>query len=277
MWHPAQSKPRAHSAASWQLRHFARKYATRSDGGRHGVRVVTGSTPQPVARGALAAALCKFFHVAIDLELAPLRGHNVSDEIGQQVARAIVCQLAACADDARLAGQMALGTYAIASLGRKFGGVHHLALAFDVQGTGTVAALAARYRSGQKPDRHRHSRALAPARLAGMAEEAGRLDRPAPAGYGIGGVAGRDVPGTGLRVPGDRRLEEESVAEVAKAAAGNTRADVVAELALVSPRRPWRAGPGPWHRCHSGLGKRRGGMIPESAREVTRRCSSPSA
>ena len=77
-------------------------------------------------------------------------------------------------------------------------------------------------------------RALAPADLAGVAEKAGWLDRPAPARYGVGRIAGRDVPGAGLRVPGDGRLEKESVADIAKAATRNAGSDVVAELALVS-------------------------------------------
>ena len=77
-------------------------------------------------------------------------------------------------------------------------------------------------------------RALAPANLARMAKEAGWLDRPAPAGCRVGRITWRDVPRTRLRVPGDRRFEEESVARIGEAAAGNAGSDVVAELALVS-------------------------------------------
>ena len=160
---------------------------------------------------------------------------------------------------------MALRTDPVAARRREFGGVHHLGLAFDVQGTGPVAALAADTVLAESRIAVAIERALAPADLAGVAEEAGWLDRPAPAGCGVGRIPGRDVPGPGLRVPRDRRLEEESVAEVGKAAAGNAGSDVVAELALISPSRPWTSGPGRRRRCHSGLGKRRGGMIPEPA------------
>ena len=55
--------------------------------GGHGVRVVAGAAPQAVARSALAATLGKFLDVAIDLEVACACGHEVSDEIGQDVAR----------------------------------------------------------------------------------------------------------------------------------------------------------------------------------------------
>ena len=198
------------------------------------MRVVTGATPQAVARLTLAGALLKLLDVAIHLEIARPRGHEAGDEIGQSVARAVVREVAARARNAGLAGQMALGADGIAARRRKPGGVHHFGLAFDVLGTGPVAALARNTILSKRRIAVGVDRALSPTRLAGVAEEAGWLDGPAPAGCGIGRVAGRDVPGTGLRVPRDRRLEEESVADEAKAPAGSSRADVVAELALLS-------------------------------------------
>src|ERR1700722_1608558 len=101
---------------------------------------------------------------------------------------------------------MALGTDSIAARGRKRRWVHHLGLAFDVQRTGPVAALTSDPVLVKSGIGIGIQRALAPASLAGMAEEAGGLDGPAPAGGGIGRVAGGDVPRTGLRVPSDRGL-----------------------------------------------------------------------
>jgi len=71
--------------------------------------------------------------------------------------------------------------------------------------------------------------------LAGMAEEAGRLDGTAPARDGVSRISRRDVPRTGLGIPRDGGLEQEAIAEVAEAPAGRSRSDVVVELAMVEP------------------------------------------
>src|SRR4051794_853488 len=129
---------------------------------------------------------------------------------------------------------MALGTDRIPARRRKLGRVYHFAFTFDVQGTGSVTPFTGNTVLIEGRISIGVYRAFARARLAGVAEKAGWLDGPAPSRCRVGRVARRDVPGTGLRVPCDRRLEKESVADVAKAATGNAGSNVVAKLALIS-------------------------------------------
>src|SRR5436305_349377 len=129
---------------------------------------------------------------------------------------------------------MALRTDVIAARRRKPGGIDHLPLAFHVQRAGSVATLAADAVLRKSRIAVCILRPLASANLAGVAKQAGWLDRPAPVGRGIGRIPGRDVPGTRLRIPGNGRLEQESIAKVAKAATRNAGSEEVAELPLLS-------------------------------------------
>src|SRR5436305_20657 len=115
---------------------------------------------------------------------------------------------------------MALGTHAIAASGSQFDGIHHLPLALNVQGARPVTAFAPDTVLGEYRVCVPVYRALPPTGLAGVAEEARWLYRPAPTGNRIPRIARRDVPRRRLCIPRHRRLEKESVPEIGKAPAG---------------------------------------------------------
>ena len=202
-------------------------------GRRDGVRIVTGAAPKTIARGALAGALCQLPDMAVDLEIATRRVHKGGHEIGQQVARAIVRHSAVRPGNTGLARKMALGTDRIAGRGREFGGIYHFGLTLDMQGARPVAAFAPDAILGKGRVGVTVDRAFAGTDLAGVAIEAGWIDRPTPIGCVIRRITGGDILGSGLRVPGDGRLEEKPAAQIAEAATGDTGADEVTELALV--------------------------------------------
>src|SRR6516165_2613750 len=72
-------------------------------------------------------------------------------------------------------------------------------------------------------------RPLTPPRFTGVAAKAGRFDGAIPARNAVAFVAGRHLPLSGLRIPGDGRLEEESVVCVQKTASRGSGADVVVQ------------------------------------------------
>jgi len=87
-------------------------------------------------------ALCKLFHVTVDLQRCAFIGNEVGGEIGEQVSGSIVGELASGADDTCVAGEVALGADGIAASGVELGRIHHCAFALDVERTGAVTPLA---------------------------------------------------------------------------------------------------------------------------------------
>src|SRR5437879_3928833 len=90
------------------------------------VRIVTGSAPERVPRGALAGAHGKLLHVARNLHRRIFRRPNeISRVVAQFLAGAKLREPASGAFDPRLTGQMALRADRIPGVGSKLRRIRH--------------------------------------------------------------------------------------------------------------------------------------------------------
>ena len=186
-------------------------------GGGLVVRVVTGDAAEGAVAGPVAEALVHLLDVA---GVAVLRGQPRPDEHRleprQRQTGSVVLQVAAVPLDPLLAQQVALFADVVAQQRRQVarvddarpgpGDVQRLA---DVQLAGAVAALAA---DRMPPEDRRLVAVLRPRHVrdpVGVAIQALGGDRPLEP-VGLLGIARREAPVPLLRVPGDRRLEQEA-------------------------------------------------------------------
>jgi hypothetical protein len=116
---------------------------------RCAMRIVARAAPQPVAADPLARALGKRLEMArhVHVRLAgPFKNHQrVREAVAWVKAAVRPCASdarATCTSDARFAGEMALGTDAVAAVRRKFRGIDRLPAPDDMRVARSVAALA---------------------------------------------------------------------------------------------------------------------------------------
>ena len=231
-------------------------------GGRYAVRVVAGAAPQAIARHPLAGALRELLDVAVHLQaaLSPRRRSRRRSR-DRRSPGPVVREFAAGAFDTGFAREMALGADRIAARRLEFRRVDHLALAFDVERAGPVAALAGHAILFEGRIGVGVLRALAPARLTGMAGQARGFDGAIPARDGVALVSRRHVPLAGLGVPRDRCLEEKSVARVEKAASRRRPSQCSNRVAARLSPHPSRNSPDRSCRCRSARRKCCGGSF----------------
>ena len=195
---------------------------------RSAMRIVARAAPQPVAAGPLARALGQRLEMARHVHVraaGPFKNHHRVREASARPKSA-----RPRAGDARFPRQVALGTHAVAAIGRKLRGVDHLAAPGHVRVARSVAALARntaleKWRRAVSVGRPRRR-----LQAAGVAFQADRPDAPRQVEVIVLLVAGRKIPPRRRRVPRDGRLVQKTVHPVEITPPHGPRADKILEL-----------------------------------------------
>src|SRR5258708_27158575 len=178
---------------------------------RAGVRVMTGSAPECVARGALTGAHGQLLDVARNLHRRIFRRpHEIGHVIAEFPAGAKLREPAARAFDPRLPGQMALRADRIARIGSKLRRIRHRRRAWipRMLTAGAVTALAGDAVIEKRRIGVTVLRAIDGTQPACVAGETSRIGRTVEPNLTILLIAGRSVPGLLLPVPRDGQLKQ---------------------------------------------------------------------